>query len=445
MKSFSLLATLAMISSFNAFAQYHNDIEPIKGARNDAKGLIKSFQLQNMNLESGAPEYTKIYNEMFVPAIKVESDKLEQSLDAINQALSKDYSLIMSLKGKPQTTALKATIKIAEERLASAADGMLNDYYHKPIKSVVTLNNSFSKIVSKCLTVLCVNQVKEDFVRWIKISSSINKKLDLETTSMDKVPNFSTFTKNALKANSDEAIEVGNHLAVSMTKEEYEDILAAERKVIEEARIKAEQEAAAKAAEEAARAKAEAEAASNPKIESYGCDGRQADVTGVVICHRPYVLRDIGQVGLAASSYSPEKHSVICASIGLKSDKEIIPLSYDYTGNNIDRFAIKSVTCVDPQGNNHKKRATYESKMLLESGFTLITKPNYQFNDRRVDGIEVKNSDKNNICRFYGFNQAVNPSNWEQVDSPGRNFIVVTASEIKASNGVAVWSKITCK
>ena len=446
MKPLNLLAALAIVSSFNAFAQYHNDIEPIKGARSDAKSLIKSFQLQNQNLDTGAPEYTAIYNTMFVPAIKVESDKLEKSLDAINQALSKDYSLIMSLKGKPQTTALKATIKIAEQRLADSAASMITQYYHAPIKSVITLNGSFSNIVKKCLTVLCVNQVKEDFVKWIKISSSINKKLDLETTSMDKVPNFSAFTKKTLQNQSDEALSVGNHLAVSLTKEEYQDIWAAEQKVIDDARIKKEAE------EAAARAKAEAEAAEGkgPSVvvekEVFGCDEIRNYSSDVNTCLRPYILKDNNRVMMSAAAFSPERYKSICESVGMKTTSEVIPGLFTIPEGEIDQFAVKSVICIKPGNKTHKDRLKYESKMLLESGITLITNPTYNFDDYYGVGISAKGRNNvNEICKFLGLNEAVEADKWEHQESWDKDFVVISPTQIKRENYRRIWTKVTCK
>ena len=382
MKPINLLAVLAIVSSVSAHAQYHNDIAPIKDARSDAKSLIKSFQLQNLNLDSGAPEYTKIYNEMFVPSIKEESDKLEKSLDAINQALSKDYSLIVSLKGKQQTTALKATIKIAEDRLAAAAESMVSEYYHKPIKSVITLNNSFSKVVSKCLTVLCVNQVKEDFVKWIKISSSINKKLDLETTSMDKVPSFSSFTKKALESNSNKALEVGNHLAVSLTKEEYQDILAAEQKLLDDARIKKE--------EEAARLKAEQEATqgSTPVLqEGYGCEKTSEHNSQIVICSNPHVIKDGQKITMSSASFNDEKYKAVCSTLGLVTDRDLVPMTWWPVSNSIDTFSVKSVVCLKPSPLTHEQRIKYDSKLLMEDGYTLFLEPRYSFYYSRKKGI----------------------------------------------------------
>lgn len=451
MKPLNLLAVLAIVSSVSAHAQYHNDIEPIKGARNDAKELIKSFQLQNLNLDSGAPEYTAIYNKMFVPAIKEESDKLEKSLDAINQALSKDYSLIMSLKGKPQTTALKATIKIAEQRLADAASSMIAQYYHGPIKSVVTLNNSFSKIVTKCLTVLCVNQVKEDFVKWIKVSSSINKKLDLETTSMDKVPNFSAFTKKTLQANSDQALSVGNHLAVSLTKEEYEDILAAEQKVIDDARIK--KEAEEKAAREKAEAAAAAAAAAGesaveiqPEKLVFGCDELQSYYKDINYCRRPYILKDNTRVMMSAASFTPERYTAICESVGMKTTKQAIPDAWGEWKNDIDAFAVKSVTCVNVKGaKTHEQRLKYESKMLLESGITLITKPSYVFENSKVAITAKGRENADTICQFFGLEKGVEVNKWEYESSWDGDITPISNTEIKITQHRNIWSKITCQ
>ena len=382
---------------------------------------------------------------MFVPAIKVESDKLEKSLDAINQALSKDYSLIMSLKGKPQTTALKATIKIAEQRLADAAANMITQYYHAPIKSVITLNGSFSNIVKKCLTVLCVNQVKEDFVKWIKISSSINKKLDLETTSMDKVPNFSAFTKKTLQNQSDEALSVGNHLAVSLTKEEYQDILAAEQKVIDDARIKKEAE------EAAARANAEAEAAEGKETpvvakEIFGCDQTKNFNENVNICHRPYVLKGDNRVMMSAESFSAERYKSICEAVGMKTPTEVIADSWDMPKNDIDAFAVKSVVCVAKATKTHEQRLKYESKMLLESGITLITKPRYEFESYYKIAISAKGRENGNtICQFYGLNEAVDVSKWEWEENWDGDFVINTTTSITKTNHRKAWSKITCK
>jgi hypothetical protein len=434
MKPLNLLAVLAIVSSVSAHAQYHNDIAPIKGARSDAKGLIKSFQLQNLNLDSGAPEYTKIYNEMFVPAIKEESDKLEKSLDAINQALSKDYSLIMSLKGKPQTTALKATIKIAEERLASAADSMVSEYYHKPIKNVITLNNSFSKIVGKCLTVLCVNQVKEDFVKWIKISSSINKKLDLETTSMDKVPSFSTFIKKALESNSNKALEVGNHLAVSLTKEEYENILAAEQKLIDDARIKKEAEAAA------------AGLMPNAPKDGYGCEKTSDYNSQAVICTNPHMIKDGQQISMSSSSFNDEKYKGICGSLGLVTDRELVPMAWSTPKNVIDSFSIKSVVCLKPSPLTHQERIKFTSKLLMEDGSTLFVDPRFLFGSSDIKGFSANSTYYgDDICQFLGYKTAINVSKWETKRTYDGDFIPNSNRTIEKENSSYVWSQITCK
>jgi hypothetical protein len=439
MKHLKVLAVLAIVSSVSAHAQYHNDIAPIKDARSDAKGLIKSFQLQNQNLDSGAPEYTKIYNELFVPSIKVESDKLEKSLDAINQALSKDYSLIMSLKGKPQTTALKATIKIAEERLASAAESMITEYYHKPIKSVVTLNNSFSKIVGKCLTVLCVNQVKEDFVKWIKLSSAINKKLDLETTSMDKVSSFSTFTKKALESNSNTALEVGNHLAVSLTKEEYQDILAAEQKLIDDARIK-------KEADEA-RIKAEQEQSGTAVgVKSgYGCENTSEYNSQVVICSQPYMIKDGQKITMQSSTFNNEKHRAVCSALGLATNKDMIAMAWSAPSNESDTFSMKSVVCLKPSPLTHQQRIKFDSKLLLEDGSTLLINPKYQFGESDLKGFSALNDYANETCKFLGFNNAVNENSWKYEYNTRGDFTALADALITKDNRLYIWTQITCK
>ena len=423
MKLTPILATLTLLSSFSVLAQYHNDIAPIRGARDEAKALIKTFQLQNQNLDSGAPEYSKIYNERFVPSIKVETDKLEASLDAINQALSKDYSLIMSLKGKKQTTALKETIKIAEKRLDSAANDMLREYYHNPIRSVVTLDNSFSKNVKYCLTVLCVNQLKEDYVKWIKLSSTLNKKLDLETTAMDKIQDFNKFTKSALNLIEDEAGEASLNLAVSLTKEEYENILRAREQAIEDARIQAEIEA---------------------KKEKFGCEELTFASGDIYLCESPYVIKNGEKINISSASFSDEKYKNICASVKMKSTVETVPWKLNFWENVIDSSFVKTLICVESVKKLHKDRLTSEKKLLMEDGKTHIYLPGYEFEDRWAS---ITAKAPNETCQFFGLSKAVEQENWQKKSNPyfGPNLIIISKTQVKLVSEEKIWAKIICE
>ena len=418
MKPISLLATLALISSFNAFAQYHNDITPIRTARNDAKEVIRNFELQFRAVDAGAPEYLKIYQEDFLPKLKDETRKLEDSLDFINQSLSKDYSLIVSLKGKPQTTALKQTIKQAENRLESQANDLLDDYYHKPIKSVVTLDNSFSEVAKKCLTVLCVNQIKQDFIKWIKLSSSLNKSLDLETTSMEKIPKFNSFTKSSLDSIESEASVIGLYLPISITQEEYQEILRTQ---------------------EAARIQAELDA----KKDKFGCQNVEFLAGDIHNCEFPYVVKNGERINLAANSLSEDKYKNICASIKMKSTLEVVPWELSSWENQFDSTFVKGVVCVEPPKKTHEERLSSESKARLEDGTTHIYYPGYHYKNGWA---AIAAQAPKETCQFFGFSGAVNTENWQTGLNQyvQRNLIVVSKTQVKVVNQGRIWRKIIC-
>lgn len=419
------LAVLTILTSMNAFAQYHNDIAPIKNARNDAKELVKSFQLVDMKLDSGAPEYSALYNDIFLPAIKEESARLEKSLDDINQALSKDYSLIMSLKGKDQTTALKETIKIAEARLAAAATKMTGPSYHAPIKNVITLNDKFKTIVEKCLTVLCVSQVKEDFIKWIKLASKINKDLDLETTSMKKVPNLSSFTKSQLQDNSSLALSLSNHLAVSLTKEEYEDILETEK----QKEAKKQEVAIAEVALD------------------YKCSNIIGETKSTATCLHPYSLRDGAKISISTANFTSDKQRQICEAVGFTFNENEISWLINEKPFGADAFSVRSVNCTQKTADSHEKRIEQSNKFLLEDGTVVLHSPRYRFQEATLSIYASKNDNADDVCRFFGHQKAFEPSNWEREvhSSYEPRSIDIKGKKVSFQFYENIWRKITCK
>jgi hypothetical protein len=158
--------------STTAMAQYHNDIKPINEVNDNARRIVKDFELQDLKLVVGAPEYKYIYKN-FLTSIKAKEEQLAKDLSLISGNLSYDYSILKSLEGKSKTSAIKTTIKQAEERLKEKVEGQKYSY-HAALNSFIAPPQG---LMEKCFSALCVNQVMEDYSRWIKKAAKLNKKI----------------------------------------------------------------------------------------------------------------------------------------------------------------------------------------------------------------------------------------------------------------------------
>jgi len=176
----------AMIAlSSSAFAQYHNDIGPIRDATSAARDIVKELELTNLNLVVGAPEYQYIYKSFLEDAKRKEA-KFGADLDAIALKLSYDYSILKAMEGKPHSAAVKKTIEDAENRFQGQINAETGGY-HNAVYAFITPPRD---LMAKCLSTLCVNQVMEDYRKWINLSKKINEKICLYKTFALKKAKF---------------------------------------------------------------------------------------------------------------------------------------------------------------------------------------------------------------------------------------------------------------
>jgi hypothetical protein len=197
--------------STTAWAQYHNDIKPINDVNNNARQIIKDFELQDMKLVVGAPEYKYVYSA-FLSGIKTKEDQLAKDLSVIAKNLSYDYSILKSLEGKAKTSAMKTTVKQAEERLKSKVEEQ-KYLYHAALNSFIAPPQG---LMEKCLSALCVNQVTEDYSQWVKKAAKLNKKIKVYSSYKLKKMKFKKrkYIKN-LKENSE---RISGYLPIAIEK-----------------------------------------------------------------------------------------------------------------------------------------------------------------------------------------------------------------------------------
>ncbi|GEM_PF-4694041 len=194
-----------------AMAQYHNDIKPINDVNDNARQIVKGFELEDMKLVVGAPEYKYVYKS-FLAGIKAKEDQLAKDLSIIAGRLSYDYSILKSLEDKKKTAAMKQTIKQAEERLETKVEAEKYTY-HAALTSFI---NPPQDLMKKCLSALCVNQVMEDYSQWIKKAAKLNKKVKLYASFKLKKMKFKK--RRTIKNYRESSESIASYLPIAIEK-----------------------------------------------------------------------------------------------------------------------------------------------------------------------------------------------------------------------------------
>ena len=395
-----LIASVITLATLNTVsAQEQGTIPTLRDLRNEAKVIIKDFELTDLKIEAGAPEYRAIRDIMHAN-IKSEISALDAHLDDLNKQLSTDYSLIVSLKrSQKNDAALKRTIEVATQRLEARANE-LSGAYHARLRSLILLSPYQLPLLKKCLTVLCVEKVNLDFQTWFKKAKSLNRSLDLEVTEMKEIPKFAKVVKAENEKLENSKTQVSNYLPVALTKEQYEDIQRAEQEKIDAAaraeQAKKDEEARSqRAKEEQLRLEeqtrqAKAEKLKRKENQPYGC-GRLDELKANEIykCVEPYKM--VGGVKNNINALPVEVYQDVCAAHGLKMASLRASWKGETATEAFSGYYFTSVTCEDV-GHNGLSRYSY--------GTTYLTDGSIVLNDFKI---QMAN---NTAARLYSANEA---------------------------------------
>lgn len=411
MKKLIAASVLTLACLNQVHAQEQGSIPTLRDLRNEAKVIIKDFELTDLKIDAGAPEYRAIRDIMH-ENIKTEIAALDVHLDDLNKQLSTDYSLIVSLKKNERNdAALRRTIEVATQRLEAKANE-LTGAYHNRLRSLILLTPYQMPLLKKCLTVLCTEKVNLDFQRWFKKAKTLNRSLDLEVTEMKEIPKFAKVLKAEDDRLENSKLQVSNYLPVAITKEQYEDHVRAEQAKVDEAariaREKAEAEARAKrekeeqiAKEEATR-QAKAEKLKRRENQPYGCTKLEENKANEVYkCVDPYKL--INGVKSNINDVSVV-YKDICAAHNLT----VPSLNYPWVGGKSQTdngYYYTSVTCVDSVV-DVKERFNF-SKTFLTDGSMILNDVTVKINGgtARLKSI----NEAHEVCELFGYKSAQEP------------------------------------
>lgn len=182
MKKLTLL-TLALIS-FQVIGQVSDQIviSEIKPVVKEVSELTQNFKIDGTdNINLGAPDY-KFASEYFLKIISQKKIKFEFFLNSLNAQLKPDYQIIEALRKENQTTAVASTLNQAKSRYKKA---ILDNqgWYRNELADFIY--GDFYLTASYCLTVLCIEKIKEDILSWIKVAKKINKDLDFDVAKLN--------------------------------------------------------------------------------------------------------------------------------------------------------------------------------------------------------------------------------------------------------------------
>lgn len=374
-----IFSIILLISSGRAIASGTDPIKPLKDLRNDALEIVKDFELEDLGLKVGAPEYPKV-KSLLITSIKEEMTNLEVFLDKVNDSLSKDYSLVMGLKREKQTKPVKNAIKIGVDRLSDRAYTFYSGY-QMHLWKLISLSAHYEKLLEECRSVLCAEKLIQDLGYWFKKAKRINKKLDLDVTKIPAKENLKKILKGRMETMEERKVIVTKYLPVAITQEEYDQVLEDERLEREEQeRIALERDRQLQAA-----------AASNtPEYQCEKLVSLQDDES--YECINPYKTVNGQQIRIS----SEDKASNICSSQGLKLAK----LAWNSKVVSKDSYTITSIQC-DALTFKPAQRIRFEEKIRLSDGEII-------FKDIRIlsqDGfLSIQNTSENGrfLCEELG-------------------------------------------
>lgn len=372
MRKLLIASLLSVVSTQSVMAQHQETISTLRDLRNEARVIIKDFELTDLKIEVGAPEY-KAVRELLHANIQKEIVVLDKQLNDISSALSTDYSLIMSLKRQKGDSATKRTIEIATERLTSKANE-LTAGYHARLKGIILLSSYQVPLLQKCATVLCVEKVSSDFQNWFKKSKNLNRNLDLEVTKMNKVPQMNDLISKEIDGLENNRNDIGKYLPVALSVEQYNEVLRIEEeKKAQELRIQAEKEA--DRLERERKRQGQMEKIKRRADQPYGCEQvEELKENDIYKCKDPYKL--VNGVKNRINDLPADVYANLCAAHGLKTPVikaawiTGIGSDYERSWSKHMNYYYDYVTC-DDSSFDGMSRLSYEKTNLVDGSIVI--------------------------------------------------------------------------